>query len=86
MLFSDIKELNLGLEQYDVIVLDPPWENKHVKRKRGSSLGYTMLPNSHIQAERTTEQWENMEVGWKQCCGSGSDPDTTGSGSRVKKR
>jgi 16S rRNA G966 N2-methylase RsmD len=48
-MFSAIEELDLR-EQYDVILMDPPWENKHVKRKRNSSLGYNMLHNSQIQA------------------------------------
>jgi hypothetical protein len=47
---SDIGDLDLK-ERYDVILMDPPWENKHVKRKRNSSLGYNMLPNSQIQVQ-----------------------------------
>jgi hypothetical protein len=57
-MFSDIEELDLR-EQYDVILMDPPWENKHVKRKRNSSLGYSMLHNSQIQAG---EQKEKMKL------------------------
>ncbi len=30
---------------FDVIVLDPPWENRHVKRERTRKRGYRMLSN-----------------------------------------
>ncbi|XP_023335543.1 methyltransferase-like protein 4 isoform X1 [Eurytemora carolleeae] len=40
----------LGLETtFDLILMDPPWENKHVKRKLDSNLGYSMLNNHQIK-------------------------------------
>ena len=33
---------------FDVILLDPPWENKHVKRELKRNRGYEMLENQDI--------------------------------------
>jgi len=48
-LTTDVSSLNTFQDQvFDTIVMDPPWENKHVKRKKHSSLGYTMMANEEI--------------------------------------
>ncbi|XP_054711394.1 N(6)-adenine-specific methyltransferase METTL4-like [Uloborus diversus] len=41
----DIKELHLRDKCFDLIVLDPPWENKSVRRKRG----YSVMPCDALQ-------------------------------------
>merc|ERR1719319_1324871 len=35
------------VEPVDLVVMDPPWENRHVKRVRASS-GYSTLPDSRL--------------------------------------
>ena len=38
------------ISKFDLVLMDPPWENKHVKRaKRNSSTGYSMLENDTIK-------------------------------------
>ena len=32
--------------KFDVVVMDPPWENKHVKRVKG----YSMMSNEHVKS------------------------------------
>ena len=36
------------LGQFDVILLDPPWQNKHVKRHKYGADGYCMLGNEDL--------------------------------------
>jgi len=35
--------------KYSLILMDPPWENKHVKRVKGSGTDYKMMDNHFIQ-------------------------------------
>jgi len=45
----DVREMSLQ-SKFDLVLMDPPWENKHVKRaKRNSSTGYSMLENDTIK-------------------------------------
>ena len=52
----DISDLDrLGSEnKYDIILMDPPWTNKHVKRIKNNVSGYSMVEN---------EVLEDMELG-----------------------
>ena len=50
---KDISELNEIIKDNDkgkfkLIFMDPPWENKHVKRHKNKSDGYNMLSNEAI--------------------------------------
>ena len=36
--------------KFDIILMDPPWENKHVKRERQRGKGYETLPNDFISS------------------------------------
>ena len=47
----DISQLSSYCEdlgQFDLILLDPPWENKHVKRHKTGADGYRMLDNQDL--------------------------------------
>ena len=46
----DIKNIKSKLEQrkFKVIIMDPPWENKHVKRRKNKIDGYQMLSNEDL--------------------------------------
>ena len=52
----DISDLDrLGSEnKYDIILMDPPWTNKHVKRIKNNASSYNMVEN---------EVLEDMELG-----------------------
>ena len=36
-------------KKYDIILMDPPWTNKHVKRIKNNSSGYTMVENEILE-------------------------------------
>ena len=38
-----------SFRKYSLILMDPPWENKHVKRVKGSGTDYKMMDNHFIQ-------------------------------------
>ena len=47
----DISQLSTfrdDLGQFDVILLDPPWQNKHVKRHKHGADGYCLLENQDL--------------------------------------
>ena len=47
----DISQLSTyreDLGQFDLILLDPPWQNKHVKRHKTGADGYCMLDNQEL--------------------------------------
>lgn len=49
---KDVSEISSHLvnKQFDFIILDPPWWNKYIRRKRKkSSDGYKMMYNSELQ-------------------------------------
>lgn len=46
---SDISN-SLRLRQFDIIILDPPWWNKYIRRKRKKSIdGYKMMYNNDLK-------------------------------------
>ena len=45
---SDLDKLD-SEEKYDIIVLDPPWTNKHVKRIKNNATGYSMVENEILE-------------------------------------
>lgn len=46
---SDISN-SLAMRQFDIIILDPPWWNKYIRRKRKkSSDGYKMMYNNDLK-------------------------------------
>ena len=46
----DIKDIESNLDQrkFKMILMDPPWENKHVKRHKNKIGGYHMLSNDDL--------------------------------------
>ena len=48
----DISQLHQleGKGKFDVVVMDPPWLNKHVKRVKSGAGGYSMVEDSALEA------------------------------------
>ena len=45
----DVANLDeLGGSTYDLILMDPPWSNKHVKRAMKTNVGYQMMDNDDL--------------------------------------
>ena len=38
----------LGGSTYDLILMEPPWSNKHVKRAKKTNVGYQMMDNDDL--------------------------------------
>ena len=45
---SELSTFSEDLGQFDIILLDPPWQNKHVKRHKNGADGYGMLDNQDL--------------------------------------
>jgi len=52
---SEFRKLNVesldqlvGEKSYDLILMDPPWSNKHIKRVKRKSMGYEMMDNDDL--------------------------------------
>ena len=45
---SEMSKFQNTLGKFDLILLDPPWENKHIKRHKNEADGYTMLGNTDL--------------------------------------
>ena len=41
----DVANLDELGSSYDLILMDPPWSNKHVKRAKKTNIGYQMMDN-----------------------------------------
>ena len=48
LVISELSTFCKDLGQFDIILLDPPWENKHVKRHKYGADGYDMLGNEDL--------------------------------------
>ncbi len=52
----DISVLDrLGSEKYDIILMDPPWTNKHVKRIKNNASSYHMMENEVLEDMELSE-------------------------------
>lgn len=53
---TDVLNLSKALagRKFKLILMDPPWQNKHVKRHSGKSDGYSMLQNDQV--------WRSIQV------------------------
>ena len=52
----DISVLDrLGSEKYDIILMDPPWTNKHIKRIKNNASSYHMMENEVLEDMELTE-------------------------------
>ena len=40
---------------YDLILMDPPWSNKHVKRAQMTGAGYMMMENDDLEKMPVTK-------------------------------
>ena len=45
---SEMSQFRDDFGKFDLILLDPPWENKHIKRHKNEADGYCMLGNKEI--------------------------------------
>ena len=51
---SDVVDLNSGMGEFDVVLMDPPWTNKHVKRTHTGD--YKMLEDSFLVKHLPVDQ------------------------------
>ncbi|XP_035715787.1 N(6)-adenine-specific methyltransferase METTL4 isoform X2 [Folsomia candida] len=42
----------LGVEKFDLVVMDPPWKNKFIKRRKGNCMGYDTHSTESIEKLR----------------------------------
>jgi len=45
----DVQHIEQLTSSYDVILMDPPWGNKHVKRVKRAGMGYDMMNNRDLE-------------------------------------